>query len=258
MPLTDDEVNTLGSVLMGMLYDLSIQKKCTIASKAGLDISEVPSVQSNAVVNPALRAAFAKLDKQRKLKALPILAEQILKVSGSAESGDLVQLLQQHGYQFVGGAFLPVGLLDEREAHHLPQTSASELATAMSRLAKGEESAAITSACGAVDLATSAAYERYGLGTLPNSFQTRVNVVMEKLKIYEEIEQDLVAIGIKPIDANNIAKEMHETIKHAANALEVIRRTQADAHGTKPAYKRLAYDSVKWAAAICGLMEGKV
>ena len=106
-----------------------------------------------------------------------------------------------------------MGLLDEREAHHLPPTSASELAKAVSRLASDEESAAITSACGAVDLATSAAFEKYGLGKLPNSFQTRVNVVMEKLKIYEEIEQQLVAINIKPDDAKRIAEETHESIK---------------------------------------------
>ena len=81
---------------------------------------------------------------------------------------------------------------------------------------------------------------------------------MEKLKIYEEIERELVAINIKPDDAKKVAEETHETIKHAANALEIIRRTQADAHGTKPAYKRIAYDAIKWASAICGLLEGKL
>ena len=149
-------------------------------------------------------------------------------------------------------------LIDEREARHLPETSASELVKAVDRLASGDESAAITSACGAVDLATSAAYTKYSLGKLPNSFQTRVNVVMEKLKIYEEIKDELVAIGITPDDAKRISEQMHETIKHAANALEVIRRTQADAHGTKPAYRRIAYETIKWASAICGLLEGKV
>jgi hypothetical protein len=125
-------------------------------------------------------------------------------------------------------------------------------------LAADEESAAITSACGAVDLATAAAYDKYELGKLANSFQTRVSVVIERLGIYGEIERELVAISIKPDDAKRIANEMHETIKHAANALEVIRRTQADAHGTKPAYRRIAYDAIKWASSICGLLDGKV
>lgn len=81
---------------------------------------------------------------------------------------------------------------------------------------------------------------------------------MDKLEIYEEIKRELVEIGIKTDDAESIAREMHETIKHAANTLEVVRRTQADAHGTRPAYRRVAYDAVKWASAICGLLEGKV
>jgi hypothetical protein len=44
---------------------------------------------------------------------------------------------------------------------------------------------------------------------------------------------------------------MRETTKHAAEALQVIRRTIGDVHGTKPAYSRIAYDSIKWASAIC-------
>ena len=36
---------------------------------------------------------------------------------------------------------------------------------------------------------------------------------MEKLKIYEEIEQQLVAMNIKPDDAKRIAEETHESIK---------------------------------------------
>jgi hypothetical protein len=64
---------------------------------------------------------------------------------------------------------------------------------------------------------------------------------MDKLRIYEEIEQELAALNISPGDARQISDEIHETIKHAANALETIRRTQADAHGTKPASRRVAY-----------------
>ncbi len=228
-----------------------------IAGKAGMAIGEVPATQQNMFVDSSIRQAFAKLTTEEKLKALPILAEQLIAVNGGAER-ELPRLLQLHGFQYAENRFVPIGLLDQREAQHLPASAASELATAISRLADGKESAAITSACGAVDLVASSAYDKYGLGKLPNSFQTRVNVVMEKLKVYEEIKQELTAIGIKLDDARKIADEMRETIKHAANALEVIRRTQADAHGTKPAYRRLSYEVVKWALAICGLLDGKV
>jgi hypothetical protein len=256
--MTETEINTVGNVLIAKLQDLGVRQKCIIAGKAGLEIGEVPSTQQNIFVDSSIRKGFAALDTRRKLNALPVLAEQLIAASGAAGDSELPRLLEQHGFQYNAGKFIPIGLLDEREARHLPASSASELANAVNRLASGKDSAAITSACGAVDLATSAAYEKYNLGALPNSFQARVNVVMDKLNIYEEIKQELVEIKIKPHDAETIVKEMHETIKHAANALEVIRRTQADAHGTKPAYRRTAYDAIKWASAICGLLESKV
>jgi hypothetical protein len=256
--MTAEEIETLGSALMGQLMALGVQKKVIIASMAGIDTSEVPSEQYNVPVNAALNRAFGKLSIERRTRALPILADQLMAVNGGAGRQELTQLLRHHGYEYINSTFVPVGLIDEREAQYLPAKAASELAKAIGRLAGGDESAAITSACGAIDLVTSAAYEKYSLGKLPNSFQTRVNVVMDALRIYDEIEQELVAINIKPDVAKKIADDMHETIKWAANALETIRNTQADAHGTKPAYRRLAYETVKWASAVCGLLEGKV
>jgi len=256
--MTDAEISAVGNALIAMVSELSVRQKCTIAGKAGITVGVVPSEYKNTFVDSSIRKGFADLDIGGKLKALPILAEQLMAGHDDARTKETVHLLGQHGFQYIDGQFVPVGLLDEREAHHLPKKAASELAKAISRLANGEESAAITSACGAVDLTTSAAYDKYSLGKLPNSFQTRVNVVMDKLGIYEEIDQELVALNISSGDAKQISEEMHETIKHAANALEMIRRTQADAHGTKPAYRRVAYDAVKWASAICGLLEGRI
>lgn len=256
--MTADEINTIGNTLIGMIQKFGVREKTVIAGKAGMEIGPVPASQQNMFVDSSIRSEFAKMDEKKKLSILPILAEQILANSSTAENEELVQLLGHHGYQYIDGTFVPVGLLDERESQYLPTTSASDLSKAISRLADGDESAAITSACGAVDLATSTAYDKYNLGGLPNSFQARVNTVMSRLQIFEEIEQELVGLQIKPADAAAISKEMRETIKHAANALEVIRRTQSDAHGTKPAYRRIAYDVVKWASSICGLLEGKV
>jgi hypothetical protein len=217
---------------------------------------------------PALLQLYGELPLERKERALRVLADRLMPLQTRnispfepVQDGPgvrLTKLLKLHGYEYINNTFVPVGLIDEREAQHLPASAVAELAKAVSRLAEGDESAAITSACGAVDLVTSAAYEKYGLGKLPNSFQTRVNVVTEQLKIYSEIEQELVAINIQPDAAKKIANDMHETIKWAANALETIRNTQADAHGTKPAYRRLVYETIKWASAICGLLEGKV
>lgn len=153
---------------------------------------------------------------------------------------------------------MPLAAADAREFKFMPPSSAEQVSTAFDRLSVGDEDGAITAACSAVDTATLAAYEKYGLGNPPNSFQTKVNTVMDRLNIYPEMEADLVQLGLKPEDVKEIVGELHETTKHAANALQVIRRTLGDVHGRKPAYTRLTYDAIKWASAICGLLEGKI
>ena len=56
-----------------------------IAGKAGMAIGEVPATQQNMFVDSSIRQAFAKLTTEEKLKALPILAEQLIAVNGGAE-----------------------------------------------------------------------------------------------------------------------------------------------------------------------------
>jgi intracellular sulfur oxidation DsrE/DsrF family protein len=258
MALTEAEINTLGSVLMGKLCDLSIQKKCRIASKAGIDISEVPSVQKNALVDPALARAFAKLDAQRKLNSLPILAERISAENGGSERDELTRLLEQHGYQYIDGVLVPVGLIDAREVPHLPEQARSDLSRAMTFLADGDNNdVAVALAGGAVDKVIEAIYKKNNWQDRPNCFQAGVNTAMQRLRIFEEMEEELTACGIDVNEAKTTAREMADAINHAAQALQVIRKTQGVAHGSRPTHSRMVYDTIKWASAICGLLEGK-
>ena len=258
MALTEAEINTLGSVLMGKLFDLSIQRKCIIASKAGIDTSEVPPEQRNASVNPALRKAFAKLDTQRKLKSLPILAEQISTENGGNERAELIRLLEQHGYQYIDGVFVPVGLIDAREVPHLPEQARADLSRAMTFLAEGDnDDVAISLACGAVDKVIEAIYKKNNWQDRPNCFQAGVNTAMQRLRIFEEMEEELTTCGINADEAKTTACKMAGAINHAAQALQVIRKTQGIAHGSRPTHSRMVYDTIKWASAICGLLEGK-
>jgi hypothetical protein len=257
MSLSLEETNKLGRVLMGKLTDLSIQNKCRVAAKAGMDVSKVPSIQSNPPVDNALFKAFEGLSAQEKQIALPIIADGIIKYRSDHEA-ELVRLLTQHGYDYVNGTFIRSGLADDREKAFVPPSSAEQLSTAFDRLARGDESGAITAACGAVDTITNIIYEREGWGTPPDSFQAKVNTVLNNLKIYDEMLQDLKEAGVRLNDAQEIVQELHEATKRSASALQVIRRSLSDVHGKRPTYTRLTYDSIKWASAICGLLEGKV
>ena len=133
--------------------------------------------------------------------------------------------MHQHGYEYMNGSFVPVGLLDERESRYLPSTATFELTKAMSRLADNDESGAITAACGAVDATTTALYDKHSLGDPSASFQTKVNTVLNRLKVLEKLERELTELGLKAGDAHRLAEEIHAATKHASEALQLIRRT---------------------------------
>ena len=252
MPPTEDDIRTIGNAVIAELtHALSIPQIRQAVGRAGFDTARIPAEDRRASVVPAIQKLFGEMPFEQKARVVPILASHL--------NRDAVnKLLQPHGYQFVDGHFLPLGAADAREFQFLPPSSAEQISTAFDRLNVGDEDGAIAAACGAVDTATVAAYEKYNLGKPPDSFQAKVNTVMAALKIYDEIENDLVQLNVKPETAKEIATELQETTKHAANALQVIRRTLGDVHGKKPAYTRLTYDAIKWASAICGLLEGKV
>jgi hypothetical protein len=169
------------------------------------------------------------------------------------------EILGRHGYQFLAGSFVPVKLLDTREAQFLPVSASGELARATARLIDGDYSGAITSACGAVDLVTQQVYEKYTIGDPGKvAFQAKVNTALKQLHVFEDMEQEFIALGMRQADASSIVSDLRNTTNHAAQALQVLRRAMGDTHGSKPALRNTAYDAIKLSSAICGLLEGKV
>lgn len=261
--MTQEDVQALGNAVLAQVIKQSIPSIRRIAGAAGMDASKIPSRSEEqggqgrrAEVVPALQKLFAELPPERQERALAIMAGQLVQANDrSAE--ELRALLRQHGYQFHGGALLKIGVLDPREAEHLPESAEAELAKAIARLADNDESGAITAACGAVDATTTALYQKHNLGDPSASFQAKVNTAINKLGIISKLKKELTEIGIKAHDAEEIARNIHEATKHAAEALQAIRRTNGDVHGTKPTYTRIVYDSIKWSSAICGLLKGE-
>jgi hypothetical protein len=168
--------------------------------------------------------------------------------------------LGQHGFEFVDGTFVPAAILDQREARYLPSSSASELAKAVKRLVEGDETGAITSACGAVDTLMQQLYTHPALSSLGKSgdfsFSAKVNTAASRLGIFEKMESELSSLGMKNDDVTSVIAEMKKATNNAAQLLQVLRRSMGDVHGSKPALRRTAYDAIKWASAICGLFEG--
>jgi hypothetical protein len=267
--LTEDEVTAVGNALLAQVFNLSIPTIRSVVAKAGIDAGQIPARSeahggqgSRAEVVPSVLRLYRDLPPDRRERALPILAEEIVRSchgpTREQAEADLARLLQQHGFRYADGRFFPVAEFDERERAFLPPTSFEEVVDSFARLADGDESGAITKACGAVDTLTQLLYANHAdWGPPPNSFQAKVNTALTRLKVFETMKQELTELGIAEGDAEIIVEELRRATNHAAQALQTVRRTMGDVHGTKPALRKTAYDSIKWASAICALLEGE-
>ncbi len=263
MTLSQENRTQLFGALRSELNKLSVQEIRNTVAAAGFDVSQITAkaearsgLGSRAEVMPAVDRLFGRMSESAQETALCILAERLIGRNPELDASTQ-DILGRHGFQFVAGNFVPVHELDAREAKFIPPSAATEIGRAMSRLIEGDHSGAITSACGAVDLVTQAIYENHGLANPGSaSFQTKVNTALKQLRVFEDMKQEFIDIGMKPDDAAALVIEMKETCNHASQALQVLRRAMGDTHGSKPALRQTAYDAVKWSSAICGLFKG--
>ena len=262
MPLSQEDKIRLFGALRSELNKLPVQKIRNTVAAAGFDVSQITAraearsgLGSRAEVMPVVDRLFGQMSESAQETALRILAERLTGQNSELDASTQ-DILGYHGYQFVDGNFVPVQELDAREAQFISPSAATELGRAMSRLIEGDYSGAITSACGAVDLVTQVIYENHNLGNPGRaSFQTKVNTALSRLRVFEGMEQEFVDIGMKPYDASDLIDQMKKASNHAAQALQLLRRTMGDTHGSKPALRQTACDAVKWSSAICGLLE---
>jgi hypothetical protein len=263
--VTREEIKRLYAVLRSELNNLSVQNIRNTAAAAGIDVTQITAkaearsgLGSRAEVMPAIDRLFGEMPTDKQETALRILAERL--VTSSPELASNVQeILGSHGYQFIEGAFIPVGMLDARESQFLPTSSASEIARATARLLTEDYSGAITAACGAVDLLTQEVYKKHNLGDPGKvAFQAKVNTCLKQLSVFEQMHKDFVGLGVSEADALSLVDHMRQATNQAAHALQILRRAMGDTHGSKPALRATAYDSIKWASAICGLLESRM
>jgi hypothetical protein len=82
-----------------------------------------------------------------------------------------------------------------------------------------------------------------------------VNTALKALGVFEKLREEYVAIGVQPKDADELVEHLRSATNHAAQSLQILRRTMGDVHGSRPAIRSTAYDAIKWASAICALLE---
>lgn len=155
--LSQEEVGRLFGVVLAELRSLSLTNARAAVAQAGITGVNAPQQYWDPFVT-GVEAAFYRLELGGQSDALRILANRF------ANSENVQRLFAQHGFQFVDGTFVPIALIDQREARYLPETSASELAKAMKRLVENDETGAITAACGAIDSLMADIYRAHQLG----------------------------------------------------------------------------------------------
>lgn len=255
-------VRRIYGVLRSRLNSLSVQNIRNTAAAAGIDVSQIPATSearsglgSRAEVMPVLDRLFDQMSLPDKLRTTQILADELHRQDPEDETG-LIDLLGKHGYSFQGRRFVATEVLDPRELPFLPEPANADLGRAVARLSAGDFTGAVAAACGAVDSTMQAIYRKHKLGDPgKTSFQAKVNTASKQLGVYQKVESTLETVGVAPADAKEIADNLRQATNHAAQALQVLRRAVGDAHGAKPATQSIAYDSVKWASAICGLFQ---
>ncbi len=133
--MTAEEMARVYGALRSELANLSVQNIRNAAAAAGIDVSRIPSTSeartgmgSRSEVLPVVDRLFGDMSDPAKETALRVLAQRL---SQGERGAELAALLAQHGYAFAESVFVPVGLIDQREAAFLPSSSASELARAM-------------------------------------------------------------------------------------------------------------------------------
>ena len=261
--LVGSSLKTLFGALLAQLADpnagefISAKEMYTVGLELGLDM-DGGDVSRRAPTLKTMKTSFDTLPPQDQSRAIDALTNRLVQY-GQRRLENTIRILKSHGYEWVEGTVLSSAAFDPAEATFLPPTSVSELRKAVGRLNAGDESGAISSACGAVDLVTGAAYEKHGLGDPgKSSFSTKVNTALQQLAIFDEMEKEFLNLGLDANDASAARKELEAAINHAGQAMQVLRRRMGDVHGSRPALRSTAYDCIRFASAICALFEGRI
>jgi len=178
---------------------------------------------------------------------IAVVAEEILKrspVSRESLEDNLLRL----GWSLSGNSVIPIEIFDASIIPELPSESQHDLTKAAQRLRDGDLSGAISSACGALDAATSAIYSSASLGDPTKaSFQERCKRALEAKGVIPQIEQNLRELGWKEQEIKPFRKNFEGALNQGAYVIQTLRSNMGDVHGTKPILKPLVFDCLKWA-----------
>jgi hypothetical protein len=196
-------------------------------------------------------------NSQEKQHFLNIVIEEILKRNQNVEI-KLEEYLSRLGWQVIDKKVIPIEILDKSDLEQLDEDCQEDLVKSATRFRDGDLSGALSSACAAVDSLTTKMYKIKGLNDLGKaSFQEKCNVSINEIGIYGEIEKELKDIGWEESEIKKFRENFKGAINQAAYVMQTLRANMSDAHGSKPVFKPLVFDSIKWSQIIVRLLSDK-
>ncbi len=141
-----------------------------IVALAGFDLASISQLEQRAgggaskgQLMTGIDRGLRELDEESFKRFIAVIAEEVLKRRPDSRES-LEDNLSRLGWDLSGNSVKPIEIFDTSILPDLPSESQQDLTKGAQRLRDGDLSGAISSACGALDAATSAIYASAGLG----------------------------------------------------------------------------------------------
>ncbi|MDP2267825.1 MAG: hypothetical protein Q8K46_01530, partial [Deltaproteobacteria bacterium] len=232
-----------------LFYDIK-----EIVGLAGFDLTSIAHLEqrsgggaSKGQLMTGIDRGLHSLDEEAFKRFIAVVAEEVLKRKPDSQES-LNDNLSRLGWTLSGNAVIPIKIFDTSVLPDLPFESQHDFTKAAQRLREGDLGGAISSACGALDAATSAIYSSAGLGDPTKaSFQERCKRSLEARGVIPKMKQQLRELGWNEQEIMPFRKNFEGAMNQGAYIIQTLRSNMGDVHGTKPILKPLVFDCLKWA-----------
>lgn len=248
-------INTAWNALRATLQnDFSFYEIKDVVGLAGFDLGSIAHLEQKAgggaskgQLMTGIDRGLNGMDEESQKHFVAAVAEEVLARKPDSRK-TLEEKLSRLGWSLSGNAVIPIEILDVSTLGELPSESQADLTKAAQRLRNGDLSGAISSACGALDAATSSIYTSASLGDpTAASFQERCKQALTESGVIPKLEKNLRDLGWNNNDIKMFRKNLEGAMNQGAYVMQTLRSRMGDVHGTKPILKPLAFDCLKWA-----------
>lgn len=211
----DLKINSAWSAVSAVLKNrFSFYDIKEIVGLSGFDPSQISHLVQRSGSNVSkgqlitvIEQGLSQFDDEEKRHFLNIVIEEMLERHDDIEQ-QLERYLSRLGWQVIGGAVIPIEILDRNDLEELDEVSKIDLIKSVIRFRDGDLSGALSAACGAVDSITNKIYQTNNLGNAgAASFQERCKVALNSVGVFSAISNELKDIawkesGVIPFNKN--------------------------------------------------------